>query len=907
LVEDTQRLGALERRELVSHFHEEKMMPSPSLLEKSNDETTTSHQKKSVALDFSHFFVESPAMRALGSSRGPDDRIRRNEKQQYGRKPREKLSSNNSTGKEKSHEPSALEWFNRTLNPYMEWNDFTKSTNTEHGFFARLRYQQRDALRHESQRIWSGSDMKHVRETIREEISRGEFRFRDDFDLQRNLDLRRRVLQLFSSYETEWLRLSLETIFNEAIIPSEKGELIRKLSDGFELPSLDADSPREDIKTTLRRFIVNRVLSDSKVLRKYTKGRCKVPSMKFEANYKAEIQGLVLYRLFVIVFFLDRAKSKGILTQRLFVRGSQVNSTSAFLHEFCKEFLAAEGNIMKHIARMGLEVCVPRPDPINEINFHTKQLRNLSDGFLLARLTEIESRAPYKSLLSKLKQPGNLLAQKLHNVKCVLDKLVERGIILDDEISVPDIVGGKEEPTETLLWTLAAQFGLQRLVNADTIQRETKSIAGKNTNVFDTTNKPLVDHLEALLRQWAMVVAKQYGVEAANIPYDFSDGVVWCLLIHHYLPSVIKLADIRPTSQSTSFMDPEANRTEARKNERCNVEFVCSVTSSIGGLENIIPMFDGANYPHKMAVVIGLARLFTRLQFCRREEVASKAIQRAVRRGQAKLWQKRKHAAHAIAHTWRRYKTKVPIAIGAIDTRKRRSHSCMEEEGDSVNQRRRLAGKKLEPSHATCDPSAKYSGSLDDYIDLTSRQARPRSLSNTTAYPLTSLEGDVNDRFDSMVSKARWVLYTKLVAPRHKRDPPGRRMSQPSSWEEEEEESRRVSWPSIDSGAPLIEPSEKEQFVRRKSENDSYRTRLRDLASVSSGISGEKDPVSPRFVLETNEDDQEVGMSHLDKAWQDLQSGWAHETNGGGGVDGMGNLDKAWQDLQIGWKTLKNQ
>ena len=39
----------------------------------------------------------------------------------------------------------------------------------------------------------------------------------------------------------------------------------------------------------LKKFVVDRVLGDPELLAKYTKGKCKLPSGKFEQVYKAEV------------------------------------------------------------------------------------------------------------------------------------------------------------------------------------------------------------------------------------------------------------------------------------------------------------------------------------------------------------------------------------------------------------------------------------------------------------------------------------------------------------------------------------------------------------------------------------------------------------------------------------------
>ena len=129
------------------------------------------------------------------------------------------------------------------------------------------------------------------------------------------------------------------------------------------------------MRSALKTFIIDRVLSDETVLLKYTKGRCKVPSGKFEKQYRDEMRTLVLYRIVVLVIFLDRMKLENILDKvpRLFMKGAFVKSSQAVLLAVCRDFLSSEGNFMKHLSRIGLTVSY-KQDPIDELDFNIKNL-----------------------------------------------------------------------------------------------------------------------------------------------------------------------------------------------------------------------------------------------------------------------------------------------------------------------------------------------------------------------------------------------------------------------------------------------------------------------------------------------------------------------------------------------------
>ena len=212
------------------------------------------------------------------------------------------------------------------------------------------------------------------------------------------------------------------------------------------------------MRMTLKNFIVKRVLSDAATLAKYTKGKCKVPSGKFEKQYRAEMRSLVLNRLMCLVFFLDRIKEANVLDKvpRLFAKGAAVKSSREVLLSICRDFLSAEGDFIKHLSRIGLRVFY-KQDPVDELDFSTENLAtDLRDGVRLTKMAEILTEAPVKALMKTLRLPAVSRLQKLHNVNVSLNTLRDFGIVVPETVNAHHIVDGHREMVLTLMWSVIA-------------------------------------------------------------------------------------------------------------------------------------------------------------------------------------------------------------------------------------------------------------------------------------------------------------------------------------------------------------------------------------------------------------------------------------------------------------------
>ena len=308
-----------------------------------------------------------------------------------------------------------------------------------------------------------------------------------------------------------------------------------------------------------------------------------LPSGSFEEKYRTELRSLVLYRLLVLILFLDRAKMANCLekTPMLFHTTAKVKSTRDVLLAFCRDFLKSEGDFVKHLSRVGLKVFY-KQESVDELDFTVTNLRvDLNDGVRLARMTELLTGA---SLLPKLRLPAVSRLQKFHNVRLALHRLAETGVDLG-AVAPHHIVDGHREMVLKLLWSAVACCCLQELLSVEQVQAEISRIQKLHGLPQETTpTRDDTDHdLQAVLVHWCDVICSRFGRSGGvnDLTTGFADGKAVCYLIHYYHPTLLRLEEILPTSR-----DATAKRlydlSTLLSNERSNGSLANKCMSEIG-------------------------------------------------------------------------------------------------------------------------------------------------------------------------------------------------------------------------------------------------------------------------------------------------------------------------------------
>jgi abnormal spindle-like microcephaly-associated protein len=522
--------------------------------------------------------------------------------------------------------------------------------------------------------IHSGEEMRKAHRIIVSEIGRGRLALRPDRDLFADLTLRDQITSLLLSYSTPWLRLGLEAVFGEPInaeVPNHfSPQKIPTIKSTSRKPS---KPPLSRMRQSLKNFLVTRLLSDPSLLMKYTKGLCKVPSGNFEKKYLAESRMLTLSRLLDLIFFLDKAKMENVLhlVPRLFVKDSKVKSSRDVLVAVCRDFLSQEGDITKHLARIGLKVHYSQ-QPIDEIDYSIDNLAvDIRDGVRLARMTEILSNRAPKSLLVTLRLPAVSRLQKLHNVGAALEALHNSGVQGVLQIAAHHIVDGHREMVLKLMWAVVSFRGLRALMDPSEIQDEIDSVLRSNKTrrtiwqfaesgkkIRDEATRRRVDEsdtsdafiFESLLLRWCNAICATFGITVLDLSSSFADGIVPCLLVHYYHPGLLPLTDILPT---TRHLHMRVSYADALRNERSNTALALATLAELGGIPQMLPVGDSENPPEEKSMVLFVTYLCSRLMESSKEILACILIQSYYRRmKRIGLLKMKMSAASFLWRTW---------------------------------------------------------------------------------------------------------------------------------------------------------------------------------------------------------------------------------------------------------------
>jgi abnormal spindle-like microcephaly-associated protein len=555
-------------------------------------------------------------------------------------------------------------WLNATLCPVA---DATAEAKENDPWRSLAVHQRMARIRQQATALWQSTGMQKSRQALEDQVVRDKLQIRKDRDLYADLTHRKAIVQLLlESYEAPWLRLGLETLFGQAIepgvhpkSPGKRNKFDRRLVEKKSLSRM---------QVTLRDFIVHRVLSDEKVLAKYTKGKCKVPSGRFEVEYKAEMRQLVLYRLVVLFFFLDQVKVAHVLEETLFRRDSPQKSSKDMLLAFSRLFLAHQGDVVKQLSRVGLRV-FHKQAPLDELQFAVQNLAtDLRDGVCLARLVEVLTASPYQSLLKTLRLPAVSRLPKLHNVGVVLQRLGKE-FPLPAAFASHHVVDGHREKVLQLLWALVAHYCLPQLMDARPIQGEIQRIEAARGiahhaahPVDEASSTPHLSEpaLIQLLLRWTNAVVSTFGLSVANLSTDWADGVICCLLIHYYHPELIAVKEIRATEGSNFAFSRKlllnAPKEEIRQNEQTNWQLASQGTARLGALD-VLPSTDTDHPPHERTMLMGLAFLCHRLLESSVQVRACCLLQATYRRKRRLAdWSAKISATRIIVRAWQTHK-----------------------------------------------------------------------------------------------------------------------------------------------------------------------------------------------------------------------------------------------------------
>ncbi|RVE44466.1 hypothetical protein evm_010870 [Chilo suppressalis] len=289
-----------------------------------------------------------------------------------------------------------------------------------------------ESLRRAARSLLKSPEIAQVFEKLNTQIERKLIAIRNDRNLHLDVGLQKIIMELLLSYNPLWLRIGLEAIY------------------GITLP-LKSNSDVEGLTT----FIIQRMFKNPFLKNKRSKSN--VPNMLLPA-YMEAIKKFTLKKFFMLVFFLDQAKQRKLISHDpcLFCRNAVCKESREVLIRFTRELIAGIGDITKHLRPLGYIVC-HQQSYLDEYKYAVNNIAiDLRDGVRLSKVMEIILMK--NGLLHQLRTPAISRLQKIHNVQVALNALKEANFVIVGDITANDIADGHREKTLSLLWQLIHVF-----------------------------------------------------------------------------------------------------------------------------------------------------------------------------------------------------------------------------------------------------------------------------------------------------------------------------------------------------------------------------------------------------------------------------------------------------------------
>ncbi|CAG9835729.1 unnamed protein product [Diabrotica balteata] len=303
-----------------------------------------------------------------------------------------------------------------------------------------------NSLRKSAQTLYRSQEITNVLSKVLAAVDNGKVSIRQDKDVHLNLSIKSDVMSHLLSYNPLWLRIGLETIYNE-IIPLHSNSDIVGLST----------------------FLINRLFKNPTLVKKHKSVHA--------AKYVLDFNKFFLKKYLILVYFLDQAKTKKLIPHNpcLFCKTGKVKESKELLLMLARELLSAVGDITKFLKFSGYIVTHVQTY-IHEFDYAVKNLGvDLRDGVRLTKVMEIILLK--EDLTNSLRVPAISRLQKVHNMKLVFDSLESAGYKILYDITPKDIVDGHREKTMSFLWQIIYKFEAPLMVKcASTIQTWFRSL-----------------------------------------------------------------------------------------------------------------------------------------------------------------------------------------------------------------------------------------------------------------------------------------------------------------------------------------------------------------------------------------------------------------------------------------------
>ncbi|XP_072745833.1 uncharacterized protein [Anoplolepis gracilipes] len=292
-------------------------------------------------------------------------------------------------------------------------------------------------LRKAASAMFNSKEITQILSHINTYIIKGVLCIRSDRNLHRDIGLQKLILALFLNYNPLWLRIGLETVYNESIPLRSNNDIVG-----------------------LTRFLLTRFFSDPLLI--------KMPGYhKTDPTPKivTKLNQFSLKKFLYLVYFLDYAKQHKLIGHDpcLFHKRAQHKESREILLSFSRELLSGIGDVTR-VLRNNYTL-THRQTYIEEYDYAVTDIRrDLRDGVRLCRVMELITGV--KELTQRCRVPAISRLQKVYNTDLALNALRQAGYILEGDIDAKNIADGHCEKTLSLLWQIIHKYQAPRFNRA---------------------------------------------------------------------------------------------------------------------------------------------------------------------------------------------------------------------------------------------------------------------------------------------------------------------------------------------------------------------------------------------------------------------------------------------------------
>ncbi|XP_073945127.1 microtubule assembly factor abnormal spindle [Choristoneura fumiferana] len=289
-----------------------------------------------------------------------------------------------------------------------------------------------ESLRRSAKALLLSPEICQVFQKLNAQIEKKLIFIRPDRNLHLDVGLQKVIMELLLCYNPLWLRIGLEALYC-LVLP------------------LRSNSDIDGLTT----FIIQRMFKNPFIKNKHSKSSA--PNMLLPA-YMEAIKKFTLKKFFMLIFFLDQAKQKKLISHDpcLFRRNAICKESREIVIRFTRELIAGIGDITKHLRPLGYVVS-HKQTYLDEYIYAVQNIAvDIRDGVRLTKVMEIILMK--NGLLNQLRTPAISRLQKIHNVQVALNALKEAKFVIVGDITATDIADGHREKTMSLLWQLIHVF-----------------------------------------------------------------------------------------------------------------------------------------------------------------------------------------------------------------------------------------------------------------------------------------------------------------------------------------------------------------------------------------------------------------------------------------------------------------